>query len=347
MAKLLAKRRKSQEKIPVLRGSSSPESLLYLRAIQGHSGGKHIDPTLQDSVLLPDDFAEHIYHVGNCHDLHSIILSGLIPGGKSIKIEKHAVFFTAVNPMFVDQHKEVEYDLTTPRIAVYNKHWKIHQSTMYWCNLTVPQKNRLQFYQTRSNAIVFHNTLPAICIEKVVNMKSGEELYNKVYQSPRLQRKAVLKPNLHHGRQDLPNLEGRTSVDHQSKVSEEYGETRSEEFGDTRCGNIDFRIQGPPHSTFQKQDDSRRETVKKMIHQFETHPNRESVMADLSKNQKFNLFSEKPKELIRSMGNTVYFEMCEIISKEQCQDCLLYWEMWALYTVLAVHACDLLRRIAS
>ena len=32
-----------------------------------------------------------------------------------------AVFFTAVNPMFVDQHKEVEYDLTKPRIAVYKK----------------------------------------------------------------------------------------------------------------------------------------------------------------------------------------------------------------------------------
>ena len=26
------------------------------------SGGKHINPTLQDSVLLTDDFAEHIYH---------------------------------------------------------------------------------------------------------------------------------------------------------------------------------------------------------------------------------------------------------------------------------------------
>ena len=94
---------------------NSPEHFLYLRAIQGHSGGLHVDPTLQDNVLLPGDFAEHIYHVGNSHDLHSIIQSGLIRGGKSIKKGRHAVFFTAVNPMFVDKHKEVEYDLTKPQ----------------------------------------------------------------------------------------------------------------------------------------------------------------------------------------------------------------------------------------
>ena len=35
-------------------------------------------------------------HVVNSHDLHSIIQRGLIPGGKSIKKERHAVFFTAV-----------------------------------------------------------------------------------------------------------------------------------------------------------------------------------------------------------------------------------------------------------
>ena len=58
------------------------------------------------------------------------------------------------------------------------------------------------------------------------------------------------------------------------------------------------------------------------IHQFETHPNRESLMADSDKNQKFILFIEESKESIRSMGITVYFEMCEITFKVQCQDCL-------------------------
>ena len=156
--------------------------------------------------VVTDDFADHIYHVGNSHDLHSIIQSGLIPGGKSIKKERHAVFFTAVNPTFVDQDKEVGYDLTNSRVAVYRNHLKNHQITVYWCNLKVAQKKGLQFYRTRSKAIILYNTLPAVCIEKVVYMKSGEELYNKVYQSPKLPQKAVLKPNLCHGRQDSSNF---------------------------------------------------------------------------------------------------------------------------------------------
>ena len=44
-----------------------------------------IDLCLQDLVVLPDDFAEHIYHVGNSTNLHSIIRSGLIAGGSGAK----------------------------------------------------------------------------------------------------------------------------------------------------------------------------------------------------------------------------------------------------------------------
>ena len=59
-----------------------PDKFLYLRAIQGHSGGTQVDPTLQDDVLLPDDFVEHIHHVGSSYDLHSIIQSGFFWVGK-------------------------------------------------------------------------------------------------------------------------------------------------------------------------------------------------------------------------------------------------------------------------
>ena len=42
---------------------------------------------------------------------------------------------------------------------------------------------------------------------------------------------------------------------------------------------------------------------------FETHPKRESLMADLSNTQKFNPFSKDSKDLISNMGNTEYFEL--------------------------------------
>ena len=54
--------------------------------------------TLRDNVLLPSDFVENIYHVGSSSDMHSIIQSGLILGGKDVKKGRHAVCFTAREP---------------------------------------------------------------------------------------------------------------------------------------------------------------------------------------------------------------------------------------------------------
>ena len=56
--------------------------------------------------------------------------------------------------------------------------------------------------------------------------------------------------------------------------------------------------------------------MKRLIQQFETHPNRDSKMEDLKWTEEFNPFSEKSKELITSMGNPEYFELREISSKE-------------------------------
>ena len=58
---------------------SSGQEILYLRALQGHSGRNPIDPSLQDNVLIPNNFFEYIYHIGCAVNLHSITNSGLIP----------------------------------------------------------------------------------------------------------------------------------------------------------------------------------------------------------------------------------------------------------------------------
>ena len=58
-----------------------------------------------------------------------------------------------------------------------------------------------------------------------------------------------------------------------------------------------------------------RKPSKILIQQFDPHPNRDSLIEDLNKTEEFNPFSEKSKELITSMGNTEYFELCEICSK--------------------------------
>ena len=45
------------------------------------------------------------------------------------------------------------------------------------------QKKGFKFYQTRSNAIILYDTLPAYCIPKAIMMETGEIIYEKVYAS--------------------------------------------------------------------------------------------------------------------------------------------------------------------
>ena len=71
---------------------------LYLRALQGHSGRNLIDPTLQDNEIIQSNFFQYIYHEGRAINLHSIINSGLIPGGQNFN-KRQTVFFLLVDPM--------------------------------------------------------------------------------------------------------------------------------------------------------------------------------------------------------------------------------------------------------
>ena len=138
---------------------------MYLRALQGHSGRSLIDPSLQDNAIIPDCFFKYIYHVGCAINLHSIINSGLIPEGQNLS-NRQTVFFLPVDPM------DKTIDLSVPRHAQYMfKAWKRHQDAVYWVDINLAMKEGLKFYQTRSNAIILHETLPAYCIPKVVRME--------------------------------------------------------------------------------------------------------------------------------------------------------------------------------
>ena len=53
----------------------------------------------------------------------------------------------------------------------------------------------LKFYQTRSNAIILHETLPAYRIPKAIKMETVEIIYEKVYASPRPPPKISCKDN--------------------------------------------------------------------------------------------------------------------------------------------------------
>ena len=72
-------------------------TIVYFRALQGHSGRNLIDPSLQDNVVLQSGFFQHIYHIGCAFNLHSIINNGLIPGGQNSS-KRQTVFFCLLIP---------------------------------------------------------------------------------------------------------------------------------------------------------------------------------------------------------------------------------------------------------
>ena len=91
-----------------------------------------------------------MYHVGNAFEMHSIIRSGLIPGGKSLRRDKQSVFFTAVNPMCARQDLEVvECDLGKLRIAPYKHTWKAHHNSS---NLDHDWKSNKSWYFWRTSS---------------------------------------------------------------------------------------------------------------------------------------------------------------------------------------------------
>ena len=102
--------------------------------------------------------------------------------------KKQTVFFTSVDPMN-KEHKDPDgIDVIAPRLAWYKeKVRKKHQNTVH--------KKGFKFYQTRSNAIILYDTLPAYCIPKAIMMKSGEVIYEKVYASPLLPPEISFKDN--------------------------------------------------------------------------------------------------------------------------------------------------------
>ena len=106
-------------------------------------------------------------------------------GGKNFGRDRQTVFFTAVDPMHKKWLEQEELDLTKPRLAACKQTWKVHQDAVCWVDICRAQRMGLKFYQTRSNAIILHDTLPPICIEKVVSMKTVEVLYTKTSKSPR------------------------------------------------------------------------------------------------------------------------------------------------------------------
>ena len=160
-------------------------TIVYFRALQGHSGRHLIDPSLQDNVIIQCGLFQQIYHVECAFNLHSIINNGLIPGGQNSS-KGQTVFFLPIDPRDKSHQDPAHIDFSVPRRAQYlHSAWRKHQDVVFWVDINLAIRKGLTLYQTRSNAIILQGTLPAFCIPKVVRLNTGEVLCEKAYMSPR------------------------------------------------------------------------------------------------------------------------------------------------------------------
>ena len=146
-----------------------------------------------------------------------------------------------------------------------------------------------------------------------------EELHCRIFKSPRLHR-VTFVPNSQHVQEDVLVSESRKSDDRENEVH-----PHRETCGSDHC--VDFRIPGIPHFAVEQVETNRKEKVRRLIEQFDSHPHKDILLKDCKKSEEIHLFGQESKDWITEMGNNEIFEFYETSSKRQCPDCALYWKI--------------------
>ena len=136
--------------------------------------------------IIPIDFFEYICHIGCAINLHSIMNSGLILGGQNLSKKTDSILHACG---FYEQRTQRSWYsrfVSTASCTILHKAWKKHQNAVCWVDINLALKKGLKFHQTRSNAVILHETLPACDVPK-------EVLHETVHASPQPPPKITLK----------------------------------------------------------------------------------------------------------------------------------------------------------
>ena len=88
-------------------------------------------------MIIQSGFFQQIYHTGCAFNLHSIINSGLIPGGQNSS-KRQTVFFVPIDPRDKDHQDPATIDFNKPRRAQYmHSAWKKHQDAVFWVDINL------------------------------------------------------------------------------------------------------------------------------------------------------------------------------------------------------------------
>ena len=133
--------------------------------------------------------------------------------------------------------------LVTSKNRVIQNTWKTLSEYGILVHCEAYSTKRTAIFQTRSNAVILYDTLPTEFIEKVICLKTKDQLYER--ESVILRPRVLLKASSQSGSQDIFVQETGSSRESQQD-KESYGEDRS--------NTADCRIPGKYISTVKRQD---------------------------------------------------------------------------------------------
>ena len=117
---------------------------------------------------------EHSVHTGKRTD----------SGGKEEDKARHAVFLTPTNLSGdVLEEEKPDDDFTVPQKAPHVTKWKYDQNAVYWVRLSKAQDQGLEFWQTKSFAIMIYATTLGDCVDRVTS-QNGERVIFKRLETP-------------------------------------------------------------------------------------------------------------------------------------------------------------------
>ena len=225
-------------------------------------------------------------------------------------------------------HKDPqELDLTKPRLASYKQKWR---STKIRCTgsiYSLLNGKGLKFYQTRSNAIILFDTLPAYCIYREISYKDNWmcDLDSDIAGSSKDTQRLEPKPKTQSSSTGRPvygekeEIEERTTFDRDTLKQEKHDEvtdpTSTERpvlVDQEKEHKIDFTVPRLSHATVQEAEHLR---VQELVKKDRKSSSSRSTSCRLAPNNVYNPFIKNSKAMIRELVDVELFRVVRNYTK--------------------------------
>ena len=137
-----------------------------------------IDPSLHDNVFIPNDFFEYTSHIGCASYLHSIVNSGLIPGGQIFEQKTDDVLQVTQRSGWKWPGYIASRLIQAENAEEVSKHCVFGQHQTY-------SKERIKLLSDAIERNHLYRHAPLVVSRKTIMMWFGEVIDEKIYVSPR------------------------------------------------------------------------------------------------------------------------------------------------------------------